>query len=87
MFHPPLLPRFDVFVAERAAVGHSWSFGSQTFLHFGVSCILSRGDGFFAFWASFVVLVLLAFSQEVVVEGADFDCLATSRTESDHGTT
>lgn len=28
MLDPPLLTRLDVFVAEGAAVGHGWSFGS-----------------------------------------------------------
>lgn len=87
MLYPPLLTRLDVFVAEGAAVGHGWSFGSQTFLHFCMSSILSGWNCFFAFGAAFVVLVLLALSQKVVVEGADFDCLAASRTECDHGAT
>ena len=87
MFDPPLLARLDVLVAEGAAVGQRWSFGSQALLHFGVGSVLPGGNCFLALGTAFVVLVLLALSEEVVVESADFDGLAAGGAEGNHGAT
>jgi len=86
MFDPPTSPTLDILVAERAAVGLSWSLGSYALLHFGVSIEFAGRNCFLAFGTSFVVFVVCAFCKKVVVECAYFDCLAALRTKGDHPT-
>jgi hypothetical protein len=84
MLDPSLLTRQDVFVAKRTPISHHWSFGRDALLNFGVIVIFLQRNCLFAFWTTFEILVVLAFSQKMVIEIAGLYCLAAFRAESDH---
>ena len=60
MFPPSLFSGLDVLMAEGAPVGLCQGFSGDAVFHLCMLGVLVGWDGFFALWASFIVLMVLA---------------------------
>lgn len=71
-------------MAERTSIGNGRSFSCQALLHLGMSIEFPGGYGLLALGAALVILMLLALTQQMVIEICDLDCLVTLLAEVDH---